>query len=159
MTAQVIKPTDSTPCLNGISVFLAGSIEMGVAEDWQTDVAELLSHLPVTFYNPRRDSWDSSWVQKQSNIEFNHQVNWELNKLEECDIVFMYILPESKAPISLMELGYVAAKQSDKIIVCCPDGFWRKGNIEVLCTRLGVPLYSHITDAIGALITKIKQKR
>jgi hypothetical protein len=25
--------------------------------------------------------------------------------------------------------------------VCCEEGFWRKGNVEVVCNRYGVRLY------------------
>jgi hypothetical protein len=39
MKIQVLKPTDGDPVKNGVTVFLAGSIEMGVAEDWQTKIA------------------------------------------------------------------------------------------------------------------------
>ena len=47
----------------GITVFLAGSIEMGKAVDWQTQIEnELKDKLDgdtvVTLYNPRRDDWD-----------------------------------------------------------------------------------------------------
>ena len=36
----------------------------------------------------------------------------------------------ARAPITLLELGLFA--RSGKLIVCCPDGYWRKGNIEVV---------------------------
>jgi hypothetical protein len=45
--------------------------------------------------------------------------------------------PKGMAPITLLELGLFA--QSDKkIVVCCPDGYWRKGNVDILCSRLGI---------------------
>jgi hypothetical protein len=43
------------------------------------------------------------------------------------------------------------------MVVCCPDGFWRKGNVEILCTRENVPLFNDMESAIGALKTKINQ--
>ena len=139
-----------------IEIFLAGSIEMGKAELWGLKVIEALSVLKdsnITVFNPRRDDWDSSWVQEQSNPQFNHQVNWELNRLDTCDIVFMYFSPETKSPISLLELGrYIGIKE---MIVCCPKGFWRKGNVDILCTRTGTPVFEDLDSAIGALITKI----
>lgn len=49
------------------SVFLAGSIEMGQAEPWQTLLEDALADLPVTILNPRRDAWDASWEQSISN--------------------------------------------------------------------------------------------
>ena len=106
------------------TIFLAGSIEMGAAEDWQSKVVNYFKDWQLTFYNPRRESWDSSWKQEQKVDQFNQQVNWELNHLENCDTIFMYFDPSSKSPISLLELGLFAS--SGKMIVCCPDGFWRK---------------------------------
>lgn len=153
MILQILKPTDSDPVKYGVRVFLAGSIEMGVAEDWQTKIQEDLEDLPVTVFNPRRESWDSSWEQKISNPQFNFQVNWEMDRSEQSDIIFMYFSPDTKSPISLLELGIHAG--SGKLIVCCPDGFWRKGNVEIVCARYGIPLHNNLDEATGALVSKI----
>ena len=136
-----------------VSVFLAGSIEMGSAINWQKEVIAQFTDTRVTFYNPRRDEWDTSWEQDEANPHFNHQVNWELNSLNKSDIIFMYLDPETKSPISLLELGMYCT--SGKMIVCCPDGFWRRGNVEIVCTRNRVPLYRTIAEALGALRTMI----
>jgi hypothetical protein len=153
---KVIKPTDKDQLhIEDVSVFLAGSIEMGAAEDWQVELPKNFENESVTFYNPRRDEWDSSWKQEQSNPQFNHQVNWEMNRLDECDIIFMYFSPETKSPISLLELGIHC--NDDKMIVCCPDGFWRKGNVEIVCTRYNIPIFNTMEQAIGALRTKISE--
>jgi hypothetical protein len=149
---KLIKPNSKDQTIEGTSIFLAGSIEMGVAEDWQSKVENVLKYQNVTVLNPRRDDWDSSWIQEQSNPEFNHQVNWELNNLDRADIIFMYFVPETKSPISLLELGY---KINSNIIVCCPEGFWRKGNVDIMCTRNGAALFNNFDDAVGALLTKI----
>lgn len=151
---KVIKPTDADQeILEGsVTVFLTGSIENGKAVEWQKEVETMFVNKPVTFYNPRRDDWDSSWEQKQSNLEFNKQVNWELNMLDDSDIIFMYFAPGTQSPISLLELGKYA--DSGKMIVCCPEGFWRKGNVEIICTRQNIPFYTDLHEAVGALITK-----
>lgn len=151
---QVIKPNSPDQIIKGTSVFLAGSIEMGVAEDWQTALTEIFKDEDVTLLNPRRDDWDSSWEQTENNPEFNHQVNWELTHLTECDIAFFNILPDTKSPITLMELGVCAAIHQN-VIVCCPTGFWRKGNVDVICSRAGIPVFENIDAAIGALRTKL----
>jgi len=151
-----IKPPNSEE-IQGSTVFLAGSIEMGVAEDWQTKVANRFEKHQVTLYNPRRDEWDSSWKQEQKESKFNEQVNWEMNNLEDCDIIFMYFDPGTKSPISLLELGLYA--DSGKMIVVCPDGFWRKGNVEIVCTRFNIPLFNSLDDGMGALESKIRQSR
>lgn len=154
---KTIKPTSSDQTISGTSIFLAGSIEMGKAEDWQKTIENtFIGQEEITLLNPRRDDWDSSWVQEESNPEFNKQVNWEMNMLDEADIIFMYFSPETKSPISLLELGMHA--RENKMIVCCPNGFWRKGNVDIVCNRYNIPLYDNMEKAIGALRTKIAQQ-
>ena len=48
----------------------------------------------------------------------------------------MYFDPETKSPITLLELGLYA--RSGKLVVCCPHGFWRRGNVDIVCDRYGV---------------------
>ena len=145
----VIKPNSENQQKLGKSIFLAGSIEMGLAEDWQSKTVEIFKDYNLTFLNPRRDNWDSTLTQEMMNKEFSYQVNWEMDNLNECDIIFMNILPDTKSPITLLELGLQA--DSKKIIVCCPDGFWRKGNVEIVCSRFNIPLYNNFEEAIEKL--------
>jgi hypothetical protein len=128
------------------SIFLAGSIEMGIAEKWQDRIVRELSGLPAVLFNPRRESWDISWKQGLDNPKFVEQVNWELDALDEADIILVYIDPNTKSPITLMELGIHA--KSNKMIVCCPEGFWRKGNVDIVCQRYNIPCVENLSDLI-----------
>lgn len=118
-------------------VFLAGSIEMGVAEQWQDAFIARYPH-DVFFLNPRRADWDSTW--DHNSAQFDEQVNWELDMMEIADIVVMYFDPNTKSPISMLELGLHADKE--KLIVCCPDGFWRQGNVRIVCQRNNIPYFT-----------------
>lgn len=135
------------------SVFLAGSIEMGVATDWQSDVERALADLNVVILNPRRDAWDDSWLQSIDNLQFRGQVEWELAGMERASVVAMYFAPQTKAPITLLELGLCA--QSGKLLACCPEGFWRRGNVEVVCDRFGVPLVNELGELIRLIRSRI----
>jgi hypothetical protein len=129
------------------AVFLAGSIEMGIAEDWQAQVTDYFSELAdYTVLNPRRTDWDSSWEQTFTNPNFYQQVNWELNGLDRATHIIMNLLPDTKSPISLLELGLYAA--SGKLIICCPAGFWRKGNVDIVAERYGIPVYEVLNDLL-----------
>jgi hypothetical protein len=64
-------------------MFLVGSIEIGVAEEWQNDFSASLSDLPVSIFNPSRDDYDSSWPQHIPFPPFREQVEWELDHLEK----------------------------------------------------------------------------
>ena len=153
--SQIIKPNShSQEILNHPTIFLAGSIEMGSAEDWQIRIENELSNHRVTIFNPRRDDWDSSWEQRAYNSEFSYQVNWEMDHLEKADIIFMYFSPGTKSPISLLELGLHA---NDNMIVCCPEDFWRRGNVEIVCQRKGLSIFDNLEDAISELKIRIEK--
>ena len=149
---KVIKPDslDQTP--EGYTIFLAGSIEQGSAENWQLKAEEALKNYNVTIYNPRRDDWNGDWAQIENSPEFNHQVNWELNNLEKVDFIVMNLIPGTYSPISLNELGRFYQKD---MIVCCPVGFWRRGNVQINCTRDRIPLYNDFDSMFGAMMTKL----
>lgn len=156
---QVIKAPNPLPfeTVNGKipkSVFLAGSIEMGAAENWQEEATNRLWFNTNYIFNPRRESWDSSWVQDISNSQFREQVNWELTALDISNIIFMYFAPTTKSPISLLELGLYAS--SRKMVVCCPDGFWRRGNVQIVCNRYAIPLFSELKSSLDYVIDEFK---
>lgn len=128
-------------------IFLAGSIEMGKAENWQEQVIQFFADKSdYTLLNPRRDDWDSSWEQKFENPQFYQQVQWELNGLDKADTIILYLHPATKAPISLLELGLFAS--SGKLLICCPEGYWRKGNVEIVAERYGIPLYEKLEELL-----------
>lgn len=130
-------------------VFLAGSIEMGTAENWQTLACQRLATGTGTLLNPRRDDWDASWEQKESNPQFHEQVTWELSALEGSDLALMYFAPGTKSPITLLELGLFArSNPKPRLVVCCPDGFWRKGNVDIVCSRYGVDRVASLDELI-----------
>jgi hypothetical protein len=153
-----VKPPHSYKAHQGKpSVFLAGSIEMGAAIDWQKKVVEGLSHLDVLILNPRRDNWDSSWEQKITNAPFREQVEWELDALDAADIIVVYYCVDTKAPITLLELGLHAATEPGKLVVCCPEGFWRKGNVDIVCARHGVKQVDDLDALIAEVAARVKK--
>ena len=152
--STVIKAPESLVFDYRTSVFLAGSIAGGTAQNWQDRIIESLSNEEVVLVNPRRNSWDKSWKQDIDSIQFNEQVNWELEALEKSDIIVMYFDASTKSPISLLELGLFA--KSQKLIVCCPDGFWRKGNVDIVCARYGIQQVEELEDLVNEIRKKIK---
>jgi len=126
--------------LYGKSIFLAGSIEMGKAIDWQKEIVDLLKYEDIIILNPRRDNWDSSWVQSIDNPQFKEQIEWELYGLENATLILMCFTPNTISPISMLELGLCIKNRN--VIVYCPDEFHRKGNIDVTCSLYRVPVFN-----------------
>lgn len=137
------------------SIFLAGSIEQGAAREWQQLVISELQDEECVIFNPRRAEWDASWVQSSSNPVFCEQVNWELDSLDRADIVFFYFQAGTQSPITLAEFGKVTQLveigEDVKIIVVCEPGFWRRGNIEVMCNRCEVPVFDSLEEGTEVL--------
>lgn len=131
------------------SVFLAGAIDMGRAVHWQTYVVQrlIVGGHDVDVFNPRRDDWDSSWVQSIDNAQFKEQVEWELRHLLSSYVVMVFFPKDSQAPISLLELGLLLGNDA-RVVVCCEPGYWRRGNIEVLCDFMNVPLHDNLDEAL-----------
>lgn len=148
---QVIVKAPEKYTLSSPAIFLAGSIEMGAAVNWQDKVTKALESRDVIILNPRRDDWDSSWKQEMENAQFREQVEWELQAMEDATRILMYFDPATKSPISLLELGIHA--HSGKLIVCCPEGFWRKGNVDIVCKRYGIHTVGTLDELI--LVTEL----
>jgi hypothetical protein len=135
-----------------LKVFLAGSIEGGSAEEWQQKVIDALDDKKIQFLNPRRDDWDNSWVQEMGDNDFTEQVEWELNSLDKADLIALYFDKDTKSPISLLELGIHA--HDNKLVVFYPKGFWRKGNVDIVCRKYNVDQ----VESFDELIERIRMR-
>lgn len=146
-------PPDPLTNLVPHPIFLAGSIEMGMVEDWQEVIScEIEARLDPDIFcilNPRRKDWESSWEQSKNHSGFHGQVEWELEGLEKSKSIIMYLHPETKAPVSLLELGLHA--RSGKLLVICPPGYYRKGNVDIVCERYGIRQFETFKEVIEYL--------
>ena len=156
---QIINPPDALPLhrINGViphSIFLAGSIEQGKAVDWQQSACQFFNKQEGYIFNPRRSKWNDKLEQSIKEPEFYEQVTWELSALDVAQVIAMYFDPDTKSPISLLELGLYAA--SGKLVVCCPERFWRKGNVDIVCERFNIPVVEDMTRFFGKVHAKLK---
>ena len=167
---QIIYPTNTIPANEDHStkLFLAGSIEQGKAEEWQSRIIEDLKSFTsdvnieskntvkkkLTIFNPRRPDWNPNLPQEALNEVLRNQITWELDHLEMSDVICLYLDPKTTSPISLLELGL--HMRSRKLLVCCPPGFYRKANIDITCQKYGVDVlndYSTLFSTLcGALV-------
>lgn len=56
-----------------------------------------------------------------------------------------YFSADSKAPITLLELGLF---NDDNVVVCCPKEFYRYGNVKMVCDRYGITIVETYDDLI-----------
>ena len=133
-------------------VFLAGSIEQGRARNWQYDVYSAFEEVPGMLLNPRRPKWTPLDQEK-----LKEQIEWELDGLERADVVFFYFDPDTKSPVSMLELGLYVKDHSKRLVVCCPEGFWRRENVEITCRRYQRRLCSTFEEGMAALGRAIRE--
>lgn len=138
-----------------VSVFLAGTIDNGNSSNWQLKACELLEPLDVNIYNPRNDEWDSTMEPIMENPAFAKQVQWEMDAMNVSDIILMNFLPNSKSPITLLELGLFA--DSGKIVLVCPDGYYRKGNVDYVADINAIPIYKTMANAMEYMQFRVNQ--
>jgi hypothetical protein len=148
----VQSPNSIDVASSAMRLFLAGSIDSGTAEDWQALVVDRLRDLNAVVFNPRRATWTPGASTESEPEEMRLQINWELDAIEHSDLMAFYFAPGTKAPISLLELGLIA--QRKQAIVCCPHGFWRKTNVDVICDRFEIQQ----VDSLEDLVNEIKER-
>jgi len=144
VSPQPLPIDDSRP-----RIFLGGSIDMGGAPDWQAAMTAALADMDVVILNPRRPDWNPNWRPEADEPEFRRQVEWELAALEAADVIVMYFAPGTQSPISLLEMGLHA--RSGKLIVLAPDGFWRKGNVDITAQAYGVKQVQSLPELTAAV--------
>ena len=137
-----------------LRIFLAGSIDSGMAEDWQSPVVDRLRDLDVVVFNPRRGAWTPGTSLESEPEELRRQINWELDAIERSDLMAFYFATGTKSPISLLELGLIAGRK--QAVVCCPPGFWRKTNVDVICDRFDIQQAHSLEDLVDEIKEKVR---
>lgn len=137
-----------------LRVFLAGTIDEGNSNDWQKDAIKKLRSrfikrgIDACIMNPRRERF----IAHDQTIRDPHlyrQVKWELTAMDRATHIIINILPDSKSPITLLEFGLHA--KEGKVMIVCPDEFYRKGNVDIVCEHYGVLQYPSIDELIANL--------
>lgn len=123
-------------------VFLAGSIDLNLDGNWRQEVTDQVGD-KVHFIDPTISGHDA-----MDDLQMENHINWELDMLNLADKVFLNFLPESKSPISLIELGMYA--RTSKLIVVCPNAFFKSRYIKTLCKKYKIPLFTTVDTAIRA---------
>lgn len=136
-------------------IFLAGTIDNGASVNWQDRFAKILvESIPdIVVYNPRNDKWDTDMLPTLDNPEFRAQVEWELDGLHTADYIIMNFLPTSKSPITLLELGLFA--NDGKILMLCPEEFYRSGNVNFICETYGIEKFNNLKEIIKYIQSEI----
>ncbi|KAK3984915.1 hypothetical protein QBC44DRAFT_336091 [Cladorrhinum sp. PSN332] len=156
-SVQLIQAPHRPEIIGQKSIFLAGTTTPTDGPDWRETLAKAISDLPVTvtIFDPTRSDWDSSWEEDITFPKFKEQVDWELDMQEQADLVVFYFGPNTKAPISLLELGLAA--RSGKVIVGCHKKYEKRGNVQVIAERFHLELLE-IEDDHDGLAAAVRKR-
>lgn len=143
------------------SVFLGGSIEMGEAEKWQDRFIEKLAEKlkksgtgrVFDVYNPRRDDWDSSWVQSIENPQFYQQVTWELTEIKRCDTRVFYFAPETISPVTMLKFG--DSWNMERTYLCAHPDYLRYGNLQIFAYMRKLHIYKNLDEVIQKIMFSV----
>ena len=72
------------------------------------------------------------------------------------DVIAFYFKPGTLTPITLLELGMYAG--TGKAVVCCPEGFYKRGNVQIVCRRSGIELLGSLEQLEGVVRRKLVAK-
>lgn len=111
-------------------VYLAGSTQ---GDDWQSRFVKELSGLEVDVFNPRSSLTDGLF-------------GWELDHLNIATVIALHFDPEDLSPSGLLTLGMYA--KTDRLIVSCPNAFYKKADVDIICEREDI----HRVDTLDLLI-------
>lgn len=120
--------------------FLAGSIDFTLKDSWREKVIKEMGEL-VHFFDPTRTDHD-----ELNDSQMKAHINWELDAMILADKILLNFLSDFKSPISLVELGLYV--KSSKLIVVCPDQFYQKRYVEMLCKKYKTPFFNSLNEAI-----------
>ena len=156
--SQTIHAPSEEP-INGIkSVFLAGTTTTVDNIDWRERLSASLFDHPITIFNPNRPDWDSTWREDITFEPYREQVLWELDKQVKADLVVVYFHPATVAPISLLEFG-LSAHVPGKVIAIAPDGYSKRGNVQIVCQKFGIEFLDNIDKLHEIIINKLSFNR
>lgn len=122
-------------------VYLAGSTK---GDNWQLTFVQKMSGLNVDVFNPRGLCVDGLF-------------EWELDHLNIATVIALYFDPKDPSPTGLLTLGMFA--KTDRLIVCCPNAFHKKSDVDIICKREDIHTVETLDLLIENTITRISPQR
>ena len=117
-------------------LFLAGGITD--CPNWQSVMAEKLSDLDITIYNPRR----ANFPIHDPNAA-REQITWEFHRLNDATDISFWFCKETICPIVLYELGRHLARSKAEIFIGMDPEYKRRQDVEIQSELAcdGMPLF------------------
>ena len=124
-------------------VYFSGAM---TGEDWQSKFTTKLEDLRVDVFCPRYPS--SHTVPAPDGL-----FEWEIDHMSIANVIAFNFISNEDCSSALIALGMYA--RTDRIIVCCDDEFYKKGDIDALCDREDIPQVDSLDLLIKWTIARI----
>jgi hypothetical protein len=69
-------------------------------------------------------------------------------------VTTLYLYPGTISLISLIELRLFI--KTKKIVICCPDSFYRRGNVQIICNKYDIKLVKTLNKLVKEVKDRIK---
>lgn len=121
---KLIKSPNEYDGSDPVSLFAGGGISN--CPDWQYELALLLSDMPGTLVDPRRDDFDVNDPKMEKD-----QIHWEFRHFGKTTAACFWFPKETLCPITLFELGDQLAIKGKKIFVGCHPQYKRIRDVKI----------------------------
>ena len=157
--AVVLRPPKPISAVkDAFSVFFSSTAEINSFLPWQNLILKELIDEEIVCFNPFRNAWDLAWEEVDDyEDKYKNQVLWELQALDQANLIVMYFCSNVKAPVSLLEFGLQA--KSGKLLICCAKDFWRKKFIDVVCKQYGISQACSLEEVVDKIKTAARQAK
>ena len=75
--------------------------------------------------------------------------------MDRADIIAVFFAKGTLAAITLMELGLFIQK-GKRVVVACEEGFWKRGNVQVVCERFGMDVLGSLEELVEGVKGAVK---
>lgn len=129
-------------------IVLVGSMETETAPPWQEKVADMLKDLPIEVVNRHPNDFDPNLKQDPykraktfgERIRLDMDIHKWIFRYRKSGFITVYFHPSTKSePLDLVMLDELGLLH-EKLIVCCPDGYFNKGGVQEICQRREITL-------------------
>lgn len=161
MVCEVLRSPDKGDLSNGkVSIFLGGTIELGKARDWQSELIQWFNTRDcadhILLINPRRAEWNADWpINDPEFPQLKEQINWELAHQDEADLVVYFLADKTMSPITLLEIGTFSDK---KPIICAEPDYLRRANVRLTSEYAGWDYCEDWNEWLDRIERRIKRQ-
>jgi hypothetical protein len=138
------------------SVILIGSEDNGEWKPWKDTIVSRLEDktsdegFNLVVFDPERKEWETNWQHMTEGSRYKSQVRWELEHMEEVDVVVLYLGKGISSSMAMMELGLLA--RTNRLVLFCPDDEFGSKNVKIFCERYEVTR----VEKLDALLAEVE---